>query len=63
MNVQHIIIEVREEIRLRQFGHLKGMESNKISKLILKLNSEGRRRKKKPMEQQMDRWMDGKEDT
>ena len=35
MNVQHNIIEVIEERRLRGFGHLKRMRNNIVRKMIL----------------------------
>ena len=38
MNVQHNIIEVIEEARLREFGGLKSMGSNRIPKIILQSN-------------------------
>ena len=45
MNIQHNIIEVIQERRLRWFRCFK--RSNKILKMILEWNAEDRRRKKK----------------
>ena len=35
MNVQHNIIEIIEGIRLRSFGHLKRMGSDRIPEIIV----------------------------
>ena len=35
VNVQHIIVEVIEKRRLKWFGHLKRIRSNRIPKMIL----------------------------
>ena len=52
--IQHNTFEVIEERRLRWLGHLR-MGSDRIPKMILKWNVEGRRKTEKPREQ----WMDG----
>ena len=43
MNVQHNIIEATEERRLRWFVNLKRMGSEKILKIKLEWNAEGKR--------------------
>ena len=52
MNVQHKIIEVKEERGFRLFGYSRMMRNNTIPK---EWNFEGGRRKRKPREQ----WMNG----
>ena len=54
MKVDKNILEVIEERKLRWLGHIKRMGEDRIPKMILEWNSEGRRRIGKPQEKQMD---------
>ena len=55
MKVDKNILEVIEERKLRWFGHITRMGEDRIPKMILEWNAEGRRRRGKPQE----KWMDG----
>ena len=55
MEVDRNILEVIEERKMRWFGHVERMGEDRIPKMILEWNAEGRRRRGKPREQ----WMDG----
>ena len=55
MKVDKNILEVIEEQKLRWFGHVTRKREDKIPKMILEWNAEGRRRRAKPQE----KWMDG----
>ena len=55
MKVDKNIHEVIEKRKLRQFGHVTRMGEDRIPKIILEWDAEGRRRREKPQE----KWMDG----
>ena len=58
MKVDKNVHEVIEELKLRWFGHIPRMGEDRIPKMILEWNAEGRRRPGKPQE----KWMDGIKD-
>ena len=55
INVEHNITEVVEERRLRWFGYLKRIKSDRIPKMLLREDRQGSGRKSK----QRKEWMDG----
>ena len=56
MNVDKNILEVIDERKLRWFGHIKRMGEDKIPKMNLEWNSEGRRRRRRGKPQE--KWME-----
>ena len=55
MKVGKNILEVIEERKLIWFGHVTRMGEDRIPKIILEYNAEGRRRRGKPQK----KWKDG----
>ena len=56
MKVDKNVLEVIER-KLRWFGHIKRMGEDRIPKMILEWNAEGRRRRRRRRPQE--KWMDG----
>ena len=50
INIQHSIITIKEETRVKCFGYLKRMGNERVPNMILEWNPKRRRRKKKPRE-------------
>jgi hypothetical protein len=55
MEVEKTILERKEQKQLQWYGHMKRMKNDRLPKTIMESETEGRRRKGRPL----GTWMDG----